>query len=142
RSARCGGPPPSAGYRRGRRSASDFRARRQTVELVCTRLKEAGHRNARTDYRHDGGLRRRAAAEDRRPAARVLAWAEHLCSERELATLLEYGGDESRWLVGVPNRRVAGDAAALRAIRAGQSLDRVRRAAGRATREAAPDIST
>ncbi|SCL27332.1 amino acid adenylation domain-containing protein [Micromonospora pallida] len=130
---------------------ADFRARRPQVDLVCTRVKAERHPNELTRYRYDVVLRRRGTPGAADPAPRVLTWGRQIRSERDLVTLLATHAvpaadrpaaaptAEPLRLVGIPNRRVAGDLAALRAIRAGARLDAARAAGERATADQPPD---
>ncbi|MFF8594381.1 non-ribosomal peptide synthase/polyketide synthase [Streptomyces sp. NPDC015220] len=92
---------------------------RGTVGSVTVEVKRGRHHNELTRYRYDVTLRERAAVPTAPSAPREVTWGREVAGLTGVRELLARRGAEPVRITGVPNRRVAREAALARAVRDG-----------------------
>ncbi|MGW3917413.1 condensation domain-containing protein, partial [Streptomyces sp. NPDC005070] len=92
---------------------------RGTVGAVAVEVKRGRHHNELTRYRYDVTLYERSAVPAAPAAPRELTWNRDIADLTELRELLVRTGTDPVRVTGVPNRRVAREAALARAVRSG-----------------------
>ncbi|WP_406499535.1 non-ribosomal peptide synthase/polyketide synthase [Streptomyces sp. NBC_00846] len=92
---------------------------RGTVGAVAVEVKRGRHHNELTRYRYDVTLHKQPAVPTAPAAPQELAWGREIADLKEMRELLALRGADPVRITGVPNRRVACEAALARAVQNG-----------------------